>query len=131
MRYHVLHQLHGCFVGGGHGTASRPHQHELTHKFWFSYAMRDEVFACIKDAPSLDAAATSAHKRLGVSEDGARAILDLQARFKAFNVYIDKCDIAHALGVDAEAFEILGVTFFGADDPGAAAVDRNVARFDN
>lgn len=41
---------------------------------------RDEVFACIKDAPSLDAAATSAHKRLGVSEDGARAILDLQVR---------------------------------------------------
>lgn len=41
---------------------------------------REEVFACIKDAPSTDAAAMAVHKLLGVSEDGARAILDMQVR---------------------------------------------------
>lgn len=32
---------------------------------------REEVFACIKDAPSTDAAAVAVHKLLGVSEDEA------------------------------------------------------------
>lgn len=41
---------------------------------------REEVFACIKDAPSTDAAAVAVHKLLVVSEDGARAILDMQVR---------------------------------------------------
>ncbi|HJX80367.1 DNA gyrase subunit A [Glutamicibacter sp.] len=41
---------------------------------------REDVFACIKDAPSTDAAVTAVHKLLGVSEEGARAILDMQVR---------------------------------------------------
>ncbi len=41
---------------------------------------REELFACIKHAPSTDAAAAAVHTLLGVSEDGARAILDMQVR---------------------------------------------------
>lgn len=41
---------------------------------------REEVFSCIKDAPSTNAAAMAVHKLLGVSEDSARAILDMQVR---------------------------------------------------
>lgn len=41
---------------------------------------REEVFACIQDATSTDAAAVAVHKLLGVSEHGARAILDMQVR---------------------------------------------------